>query len=79
MTKPNKEMRVVKRFVLAMLETHANVVGDIAGVYAVFNGESYCGDLMKFQITRKLNAIGLRDSLITFLIEDEGFRNLLGW
>lgn len=78
MAKDNKIGRLVKRFVLAFAETHASVIGDIAGVAVAFQGESFVSDLVVYQVVRKLSGVGIRDTLFTFLMQDQGFKSLLG-
>jgi hypothetical protein len=63
---------------MAWLTTHSAVVGDIAAVYMTFQNDTFATDLMIYQIMRKVSATGLRDALFTFLIEDQGFRAMLG-
>ena len=73
MTQRDKLGRLIKRFILAFAETHAGVLGDIAGVYMTFSDESYVTDLMMWQIWRKFSGVGIRDAIITFLLQDQGF------
>lgn len=75
----SKEGRLVKRFLLAFIETHYGVIGDVAAVYMTFTNEPFVQDLCIYQVSRKLSAIGLRDALITFLLQDQGFLHMIGF
>lgn len=66
-----------KRMLRAYVQTHLGVIGDIVGVYITFKDKAYVLDLIIYQITRKLSADGVKTAIVTFLMQDQGFRQIV--
>lgn len=70
--------RLVKRVLRSFAQGNMGVIGDIAGVAYQFKDEPFMQDLVKYQVTARFSEKGAYATAGAFLLQDQGFRGLLG-